>query len=81
MDNPEKKATQNEEKKPQYALDTSMRKQAHITQYRHEPSYKQLVVTTNRTSFLCGNCNGQHSAELSTERDIMTQQKPQKVTM
>jgi len=27
-------------------------------------SYKQLEVKTNRTSFLCGNCNGCHNSEL-----------------
>ena len=32
----------------------------------HEPSYKQQVVETNRTWFLCGNCNEHHNAELRT---------------
>ena len=39
----------------QYVLNTSLRKQTQITQIRHEPSYKQLEVKTNRTSFLCEN--------------------------
>ena len=30
---------------------TTIRKQTKITQIRHEPSYKQLIVKTNRTSF------------------------------
>ena len=34
---------------------TPLRKQTQITVIRHEPSYKQLEVKTNRTSFLCGN--------------------------
>jgi hypothetical protein len=36
-------------------LDTTIRKQTQITLIRHEPSYKQLEVKTNRTSFVCGN--------------------------
>ena len=62
MDNPEKLATQgtqDEEKQnkdtTQYVLDTTMRKHTQLTQKRHGPSYKQLKVTMNRTSFLCGN--------------------------
>ena len=35
----------------QSALDTTMRKQTQITLIRHDPSYKQLEVKTNRTSF------------------------------
>jgi len=31
---------------------------------RHEPSYKQLEVKTNRTSFLCRNHNGHDNTEL-----------------
>jgi hypothetical protein len=38
----------------QYELDTTMRKQTQITWIRHAPSYKQLQVKTNWTSFLCG---------------------------
>ena len=41
----------------QCALDTATRKQKQITLIRHEPSYKQLEVKTNRTSFVCGNHN------------------------
>jgi hypothetical protein len=37
------------EKTPtQCALDTTIRKQTHITLIRHEPSYKQLEVETKR---------------------------------
>ena len=68
MDNPEKLATQvtqDKEKKQkqkqktptQCALDTTIRKQAQTTLIRHDPSYKQLEVKTNRTSFVCGNHN------------------------
>ena len=41
----------------QYALDTTIRKQAEITSVRHAPSYKQLRVKANRTSLICGNRN------------------------
>ena len=34
----------------QYVLDTTMHKQTQITQIRHESSYKQLEVKTNRIS-------------------------------
>jgi hypothetical protein len=61
MDNPEKLATQvkedkekTKEKNPtQCALATTIRKQTQITLIRHERSYKQLEVVTNRTSFVC----------------------------
>ena len=49
-----------------------MRKQ---TQIRHEASYKQLEVTTNSTSFLCGNRNGHHNTELRTYRHIIGKHK------
>ena len=45
----------------QCVLDTTIRKQ---TQIRHELSYTQLEVKTNRTSFLCRNRNGHHSSQL-----------------
>ena len=55
------KGTQDEDKQnkntTQYVLDTTIRKQTQITYARHEPSYKQLEVKTNRTLFLCGNRN------------------------
>ena len=35
----------------QCSLDTTIHKQTQITLIRNEPSYKQLVVKTNRTSF------------------------------
>ena len=70
MDNPEKLATQvtqDKERKPkqkqkqknptQCALDTNIPKETQITLIRIEPSYKQLEVKTNRTSFVCRNHN------------------------
>ena len=67
MDNLEKLAThvtQDEERQhkntTQYVLNPTIRKQTQITYIRHEPSYKQLEVKMNRTSFLCGNRNGHH---------------------
>jgi hypothetical protein len=64
MDNPEKLAThvtQDQKKTPknltQCALDTIIRKQAQITLIRHQPSYKQMEVETNRTLLVCGNHN------------------------
>ena len=49
---------QKQKKNPtQCALDTTIRKQTQTTLIRHDPSYKQLEVKTNRTSFLCGNHN------------------------
>ena len=50
----------------QYVFDTIIRKQTHTTVIRHEPSYKQLKVKTNRTSYLCGNNNGHYNTELRT---------------
>ena len=38
---------------------------------RHEPSYKQLEVKTNRTSSSCENRNGHHNMELRTLRHIL----------
>jgi hypothetical protein len=38
-------------------LDATIRKQKQITLIRHEPSYKQPEVKTNRTSLVCGNHN------------------------
>ena len=66
MDNAEKLATQvtqnkeknKKQKKPtQCVLDATIRKQKQITLIRHEPSYKQPEVKTNRTSLVCGNHN------------------------
>ena len=42
----------------QYVLHTTIPKQTQIAEIRHEPSYQQLEVKTNRTSLLCGNRNG-----------------------
>jgi len=73
VDNSEKLATQrtqDDEKQnkntTQYVLDTTLRKQTQITYIRYEPSYKELEVMTNRTSFLCGNRNGYHNTKLRT---------------
>ena len=48
------KNKQKQNKPTQGTLDTTIHKQ---TQIRHQPSYKQLVVKTNRTSFVYGNHN------------------------
>ena len=42
---------------------------------RHEPSYKQLGVKTNRTSLLCGYRNGHQNTELRMLRHIIEQHK------
>ena len=31
---------------------------------RHDPSYKQVGLKTNRTSFVCGNRNGHHLCDI-----------------
>ena len=46
-----------------------------MTLKRHEPSYKQPKVMTNRTSCLCGNRNGYHNTELRTQKHIIGQHK------
>ena len=53
MDNPEELATYviDRRKTTQYVLDTTLHKQTQITQIKHEFSYKQLEVKTNRTYF------------------------------
>jgi hypothetical protein len=60
MDIPEKLATlgtQDDEKHnnntTEYVLDTTIRKQTQIMYIKHESSYKQMMVKTNRTSFVC----------------------------
>jgi len=58
--------TENKKYTTQYVSDTTIRKQTQITQIRLEPSYKQLEVKTNRTSFSYGNRNGHHNTELRT---------------
>jgi len=63
MDNPETKKTTT-----QYVLDTTMRKQTRTMQTRQAPSHKQLEAKTNRTLFLCENCNGHHKTELRTSK-------------
>ena len=50
-------------------FDTTIRKQTQITEIRHELSYKQLEVKTNRTLFLCGNRNGYHNTEQMSNTD------------
>ena len=59
----------------QYVLDTTIRKQAQITQTKHESSHKQLEAKTNRTLFLCGKCNGHHITELKMQRHMIGQDK------
>ena len=65
MDNPEKLATlgiHDEEKQIKNTI-------------RHEPSYKQLGLKTNRTSLLCGYRNGHQNTELRMLRQIIEQHK------
>ena len=71
--NPEKPATygtQNEDKQNkntmQYVLGTTIFKQIQIRSIRHESSYRQPEVQTNRSSFLCGNRNGHYNTEWYT---------------
>ena len=47
----EKKQNKNKKIPTQCALDTTICKQTQITLIRHGPSYKQLEVKMNRTSF------------------------------
>ena len=49
------KTTEKNKDTTQYVLDTTIPKQTQITQIRHAPSYKQLEVKTNRSSFIYGN--------------------------
>ena len=71
--------TQDEDKQnkntTQYVLDTTMCKQIQITYIRQQPSYKQLKVETNRTSFVCGNRHRHHNTELRTYRNKIGQHK------
>ena len=73
MDNPEKLATQGtQDEDKQKKKHNTINVGHNYTQIntnnvnKHEPSYKQLEVKTNRTSFLCGNRNGHHNMELRT---------------
>ena len=50
-------------------LETTIHKQTQIMEIRHELSYKQLEVKTNRTLFLCGNRNGYHNTEQMSNTD------------
>ena len=59
----------------QDVLDTTTRKQARITYIRHQPSYQQLEVKTNRTSILNRNHDGHHNTELRTWRYTTGQQQ------
>ena len=47
-----KKQKQKQKNPTQCVLDTTICKQGQITLIRHESSYKQLEVKTNRTSFV-----------------------------
>lgn len=42
------------------------------TQERYDPSYKQLGIKTDRTSYLYGNRNGLHNKKLRTSRNNST---------
>jgi hypothetical protein len=67
-----KNKNQTNTKKPtQFELDTTICKQGQITLIRHESSYKQLEVKTNRTSFVWGNYN----TEPKTKRHIIGEHK------
>jgi hypothetical protein len=63
MDNPEKLATldtqgtKRRQTKQKHNTTCVGHHYAHTNTIRHELSYKQLKVKTNRTSFLCGNRN------------------------
>ena len=59
-----KTKTNKTENTTHYVSNTTIRKQTQITQIRHN------WVKTNRTSFLCGNCNGYHKTSLSQQRFI-----------
>ena len=70
MNNPEKLATQDThdtENKHNTTMGTTTHKQPQTTQNQEEK--------TNRTSFLCGNRNGNHKTELKTLRHIIGQHK------
>ena len=65
MNNPEKLVTQDTQDEAKqnkdtthYALDTITPKQTQRAEIRHGPTYKQLEVSTNQTSVVCGNRNG-----------------------
>jgi hypothetical protein len=58
---------------------TSLYANIHKNTIRHESSCIQLEVKTNRTSFVCGNCNGHHNTELRTNRHIIGQHKKLKI--
>ena len=70
MNNPEKLATSGTQddktKKNITKTQHNVRKLPHITQIRHKPSYEQLEVKTNKTSFLSGNRKGHHNTVLRT---------------
>jgi hypothetical protein len=51
--------------KTQHNMDTPVRKQTQITYVRHETSYKQLWVKTNRISFSYGNRNGHDNTKVT----------------
>ena len=55
----------------QCSLDTTIRKQTQITLIRHDPSYRQLEVKTNRTSCKCGN----HNTKPKAQRHIIREHK------
>ena len=60
----QRKNSKRKQKDPtQCVLDTTIRKQTQITLIRHDPSYRQLEVKTNRTSCVCGNNNTEPKAQ------------------
>ena len=65
------KTKQKHKNTTQCALYTTIRNQTQITLIRHEPSYKQLEVTKNQPSFVCGNDN----TEPKTSRHIIGEHK------
>ena len=66
MENPEKLATlgTQDEHKQNKKHSTICWTPLYANKHKYEPSYEQLEVKTNRTSFLYGNRNGHHNTEL-----------------
>jgi predicted acetyltransferase len=56
-------------------LDTTIRKQSHQTLIRHEPSYKQLEVESNRAS--CCTWKSQHRTQNVKTHNRRTQKTKQ----
>jgi len=75
MENPEKLATRRRQTKQKHNTINVGHHYAHTnsTYIRHEPPHKQPDTKMNRTSLLCGNCDGHHNTELRTKRLIIGQ--------